>query len=115
MQWMLAGTANAFTNARLQSAMRLVNSNKAACLQRGLSKAATTSPARLDEIKTLNSAQTKRRIGKPMRRFVKPLQSRCRELTLTRLEARVLLIDDVYAATAAHDTAAFFPQFRGFQ
>ena len=50
-----------------------------------------------------------------MRRFVKPLQSRCRELTLTRLEARVLLIDDVYAATAAHDTAAFFPQFRGFQ
>ncbi|OCK08723.1 hypothetical protein SAMN02744133_104148 [Thalassospira xiamenensis M-5 = DSM 17429] len=50
-----------------------------------------------------------------MRRFVKPERTRYRELTLARLETRVLFIDHVYAATAAHDTAAFFPQLRGFQ
>jgi|TARA_B100000123_G_scaffold97590_1_gene71204 hypothetical protein len=54
-------------------------------------------------------------LDEPMRRFVKPLRTRYRELTLACLETRVLFIDHVYAATAAHDTAAFFPQLRGFQ
>jgi hypothetical protein len=60
--------------------------------------------------KTQNAA-----LDEPMRRFVKPVRTRYRELTLARLETRVLFIDHVYAATAAHDTAAFFPQLRGFQ
>jgi len=54
-------------------------------------------------------------LDKPMRRLVKPVETRYRELTLACLETWVLFIDHVYAATAAHDTAAFFPQLSGFQ
>ena len=38
-----------------------------------------------------------------------------KNLALSHLETRILLVNDVYAALASHHTAIFIPDFRRFQ